>query len=392
MRPLLLASLLLGLVVGTPMPAAHAATYGADARLLVDRDEGWQAIVDMVSHAKRSVAIDYYVLGGPRAMELAELLGRRQREGVAVRVLLDPDMGILPALKSLTTPVLARLQAEHVPVRFFPRDALGRLHHYRLVEDHTKVVVADGQTAFVGSMNFGAELLHNHDIGVRVEGEVAHAVMDDILSAFALAEPLGPENPRPWPAAGIAWQPATSEVRYLPTGLFGTPARAALLRAIATARRSIRVMMFEFEDTGVADALVDAARRGVDVRVLMDPNDLDHLSPVGWAPRGVFNLRVAARLAMAQVPVRWYRPDPQHRQLHAKAALIDNTLFAGSTNWNHFSFYWNNETMLQIKGGQAPARFADQFDNDWVSHTDAVADEPSVPRLWAYRALAYMLN
>ena len=346
-----------------------------------------------LNKGKRSIAIDYYVLGGPRAMELADLLVKRQSEGIAIRVLLDPELGTLPALKAMTTPVLDRLREAEVPVRFFPVEELARKRHFRYIEDHTKVVVADGVAAFVGSLNFGAELLHNHDVGLLVEGNAAHAIMGDVLTAFALAKPLGKEKLLRWPAGLLPTDAGGQQIGYVPTGLSGTPARSAVLDAIAAARRSIRVMMFEFEDGDVATALAEAHQRGVDVQVLVDPNEINHLSPIGWAPRGVFNLNVANTLSLQGVPVRWFRPDPDHRQLHAKAALIDgDRLYAGSTNWNHCSFDLNNETMLTITGGSAPGRFEQLFETDWSDRSELVAERPTIPRLWFYQALAYMLN
>ena len=70
----------------------------------------------------------------------------------------------------------------------------------------------------------------------------------------------------------------------------------------------------------------------------------------------------------------------------------DAFLYAGSTNWNHCSFDLNNETMLTITGGSAPGRFEQLFETDWSDRSELVAERPTIPRLWFYQALAYMLN
>ncbi|MDB5097298.1 MAG: phospholipase D/Transphosphatidylase [Cyanobacteria bacterium RYN_339] len=389
---LLLAAFCALTMIAAPAVAEPTRSFAGEARLLVDRDEAWETIMGLVAGAKRSIAVDYYVLGGPRAIELARELARRHREGLAVRVMLDPDLGTLPALKALTTPVLHILRDAGVPVRLYPRDVLARKHGYRFVEDHNKVVVADGQAAFVGSMNVGADILHNHDVGVRVEGQVANAIGGEIARAFVLATPMGHEELRPWPAADLPTRLGSDEIAYFPTGLAGRHGRPAVLKALAEAKEAVRVMMFELEDPDAEAALLAAHRRGVDVRVLVDPNDLTNLSPLGWAPRGVFNLGVASRLAAAGVAVRWYRPAADEHALHAKAALVDNTLLVGSTNWNFFSFDLNNETMLAIGGGEAPRRFAQVFDADWADRSDPVSERPSASRLLLYRGLAFLLN
>jgi phosphatidylserine/phosphatidylglycerophosphate/cardiolipin synthase-like enzyme len=379
-----------------PTQAAPGSTYVGDARLLIDNQEIFPAIRHLVAGAERSVAVDYYVLGGPQAEELADLLVKRQREGVAVRVLLDPDMGILPALTALTQPVLRKLRDARVPVRFYPREVLAKRHGYRYVEDHNKTVVVDGVDAVVTSMNFGAGLLINHEVGVHVSGNAAHAMDMDILSAFELAQPLGPEQAIPWPAAAMPCGVGSAHITYVPTGLFARSARETVLGAIGEARRSIDVMMSQLEDAAAVDALIAAHGRGVNVRVLLDPNEIAHLSPLGWAPNGVFNLGAAVRLAAAGVAVSWYAAPAWQHTLHAKSALIDGrTLLVGSTNWNFMSFDVNNETLLRVDGGKAPARFASTFEHDWADRSHGVKLDGSPllgARLWAYKGLAWMLN
>ncbi|MDB5099215.1 MAG: Phospholipase endonuclease protein [Cyanobacteria bacterium RYN_339] len=390
----LTAALCLGLAA--PAQAASGTTYVGDAKLLIDNQEIFGEIRHLVEGAERSVAVDYYVLGGPQAEQLADLLVQRQREGVVVRVMLDPDMGILPALKALTEPVVRKLRLAQVPVRFYPREALARLHGYRYVEDHNKSVVVDGVEAVCTSMNFGAGLLINHEVGVHISGNAAHAMDMDILSAFELSKPMGPEAPRAWPSAAMPTGNGGAHITYVPTGLSGCSARQAVLCALQAARTSVDVMMSQLEDQEAVNALIAAHGRGVAVRVLLDPNEIAHLSPLGWAPNGVFNLQSAVRLAAAGVAVSWYAPPAGQHALHAKSALIDGqTLLVGSTNWNFMSFDMNNETLLRVEGGRAPARFASTFQHDWTSRANGFKHDGSPmlgPRLWAYQGLAWILN
>src|SRR5207245_1733300 len=98
----------------------------------------------------------------------------------------------------------------------------------------------------------------------------------------------------------------------------GDEIRPAALGAIEDARRFLFVEMYVMTDGQVMAALGTAARRGVDVWVLLDPNqDL--------------NQAAATRLRDAGVGARFYRTSGE--KLHAKAMVVDGrTLLVGSAN------------------------------------------------------------
>jgi cardiolipin synthase len=108
-----------------------------------------------------------------------------------------------------------------------------------------------------------------------------------------------------------------------------------LLEAIALAEREVWLETYIFADdeTGrrVADALVDAARRGVSVRVLVD----------GWGARHYLTPALAQRLQSGSVDLLKYRPEvmPWHfrshrlRRLHRKLCHVDGRVaFVGGIN------------------------------------------------------------
>jgi len=109
----------------------------------------------------------------------------------------------------------------------------------------------------------------------------------------------------------------------------------ALLAAIAAARRLVHLETYIFADdrTGhsVAEALVGAARRGVDVRVLID----------GFGG-GDFARKLAVRLPQDGAKVRiygpehWWRPRPRLlRRMHRKLVVIDDRIaYLGGINVN----------------------------------------------------------
>ncbi len=104
-------------------------------------------------------------------------------------------------------------------------------------------------------------------------------------------------------------------------------------------------------DSGVIAALSDAARRGVAVFVLFDPNqDLNQLA--------------AARLREAGVRARFYRT--QGEKLHAKAMEVDgHVLVVGSANWTSSGFLHNHELDAAIDSAALATMALARMEADW---------------------------
>ncbi len=122
----------------------------------------------------------------------------------------------------------------------------------------------------------------------------------------------------------------------------------ALRDAIDNARHSIFLAIYLFKTsryptnraTGILNALLSAAKRGVDITVLMEHND----DPESFI--NVENAKTGRRLADAGAKVFWDRLD---RKLHIKAVVIDHhVVFLGSHNLTHSAMKYNQEMSLML--------------------------------------------
>lgn len=122
----------------------------------------------------------------------------------------------------------------------------------------------------------------------------------------------------------------------------------ALRDAIDGARQSIFVAIYLFKTspyptnraTGILNALAHAARRGLDVTVIMERSD----DPESFV--NIENAKTGRRLLQAGAKVFWDRPD---RKLHIKAVVIDHHLiFLGSHNLTHSAMKYNQEMSLML--------------------------------------------
>ncbi len=355
-------------------------------RLLVDGREIFPAMERMIQSARSRIEVDYFVFSGKQGMRLAQLLAAKARSGVHVDVVMDPGKGFTPMFRKAADQVIAVMTAGGVHVDAFPVARLPKRSAINKVVDHNKVVVVDRQVAMVGGMNIADVFALNHDVMLHLRGpaaaDVGRMLASDRAGALALkadpdvkAAPLTPIIPPDDLAP-----PFTDEavpVRIVSTGINRRGYKELLLDQIRRARRSIHSLMFQLVDDEIIQALIEADKRGVDVRIILDPGDHDELIPViKKAPRGFPNLPVALQLQKAGVGVKWYHLDKDQTEMHAKLGIFDgHTMLLGSTNWIPSAFLYNNEMSLQVEGGSAVSRTEATFEADWLSKSDPVKDK-----------------
>jgi len=179
--------------------------------------------------------------------------------------------------------------------------------------------------------------------------------------------------------------------------------RSALLDRIDAAARgdSIDIAMFHVADRGVVEALLAASRRGVAVRLILDPNK----DAFGHTKAGIPNQPVASELVAASdgaIHVRWYRTHGE--QFHAKLTMIYGPqhlwLTVGSANLTRRNLAdYNLEANLALevgRGSPVARETLGYFDTLWNNRatpgTEYTADfgfyaDPSQLRYWLYRVM-----
>jgi len=142
----------------------------------------------------------------------------------------------------------------------------------------------------------------------------------------------------------------------------GTKYFPAVKEAIAQAKKSISVVMFTVESSASKESkpgelvglLIEARKRGVEVRVVLDQN----VDFVSWDPR-IKSTNAYKRLKEAGVDVHY---DETQRYTHAKAVVIDQkTVILGSTNWTGNSFDNSIETDVKIESQELAGEILEYF-------------------------------
>ncbi|MDJ0269344.1 MAG: phospholipase D family protein [Aigarchaeota archaeon] len=124
-----------------------------------------------------------------------------------------------------------------------------------------------------------------------------------------------------------------------------------LIKLIDGAKESVYVMIFSFTLDGVAEALIRAAARGVDIKVVIEANN-------AYSKGSVYQ-----RLRSAGVDVRL---DSNPYLMHHKVAIIDGYIVVtGSMNWSFSGDRRNDENMVVIEGYEVAKLFKAEFDRVW---------------------------
>jgi phosphatidylserine/phosphatidylglycerophosphate/cardiolipin synthase-like enzyme len=271
--------------------------------------------------------------------------------------------------------------------------------------NHRKVVIADdgseaaGLVGIVGSANPHDASSAHTNLALELRGEALRPLLE---SEFEIARFSGWTG-SPWPTPGTPpLEPVRQRVARAQVLTEGAIRDALLERFAATrAGEHIDVAMFYLSERALVEALLAAARRGVEVRLLLDPNK----DAFGRAKGGVPNRPVASELVSRSdgaIKVRWYRTHGE--QFHPKLVMVRGTgrtwLTLGSANLTRRNVGdFNLEANLAVESATDAAvarELADWFETVWSNRAPAGIEysadfgtfaDPAQSSYWAYRLM-----
>lgn len=362
--------------VGQLAPPASPLTQGNDARILVDGPATHQAMHVAIGQARDHVNLQSYILDASEVGErLAQLLKKKAAQGVKVHVLYDSVGSIKTPrefFRGLTEAGVA--VCEFNPVKKAPAKLNNR--------DHRKILVVDGRVAFTGGVNISETYASGsrrarrvadkdrdrkegwRDTHVQVSGPVVAQFQRLFLDAWALQD-CGPwAEARYYPPLERRGDKAMRVVGSDP-GSGKSETYAALLERVRSARSRVWLTVGYFvPDPDTKEALIQAARRGVDVRLVL-PGFSDFWAPV-YAGRSHYEELLAAGVRIYE----WHEA-----LMHAKTAVIDSSWSSiGSTNLDWRSFVHNYEADLIVRDAGFAREMERRFREDLAASEEINAD------------------
>ena len=336
-------------------------------RLLINGREAFPEMLGAINAAKHSVLLEMYWFDSDRVgRTFAAALAEAAQRGVKVAVIYDAigSLGASPEMFDELRAAGAHV-LEYNPVapwrRRFRLDRLTR-------RDHRKILLVDGTLGFTGGVNLANQWAPEdeeqgggwRDDMIRVEGPA----VDGFLRCFADAWRRQARELPPFVAEALAApepQPAgrSEGHRVNVVGQAGIGGRHAMgsnyLVAIYRADSRVWIKNSYFvPDRRVVRALRRAARRGVDVRVIV-PGESD-VPVTAWASRHVWSRLMRSGVRIYQ----WTRGI-----LHSKTAVVDgNWSTIGTFNLDHLSLRMNLEVNVTVLDADFGARMESSFMSD----------------------------
>ncbi len=381
---------------GVPLIAGNKCT------LLYDGPQTMAAMAAAIAAATDHINLETYIFEQDAlGRQFADLLMERQRHGVTVNILYD-SVGTLDVPQAF----FERMREAGIHLVAFNPVNPARLRgdDWRINNrDHRKLLVVDGKVAFTGGLNISGMYSRSslfrarsqptaatqpgwRDTELMVEGPAVAAFQWVFMRTWAGQDAADLRDARYFPPLARAGDKIVRVLASDPDGHFEIYKAYSL--AIQQAHRTIHLTSAYFvPDQQTVAALAAAARRGVDVRIVVP--DKSDLGLVLYAGRATYDDLLAAGVHIHALKLA---------VLHAKTAVIDgNWSTVGSTNIDTRSFLHNSELNVVVMGDSFGAEMESAFREDLSDSAEITLQawraRPLAERLreWLARIMAYWL-
>lgn len=310
-------------------------------KVVPDGVAAYDEVLNLIDQAQKTIHITTYILGRDDVgRSIVERLAKRASEGVEVRLLLDTfgswriGWRFVAPLTESGAKVAFFMRMLHLPFR-------GRAN----LRNHRKMLIADGCRALVGGMNLASEYIGPkfdparwRDLSLVVEGPAVKDLNELFISdwTYTTPETLTATAPSPCPD-NTSEENAPVQVVASGPDVTGDPLYESLISIIFAAKTRIWVVTPYFvPDETLARALELAARRGIDVRLIV-PAHSNHLFADLARVSYLHQIHDAGGKILRYTRV----------MLHAKVIVVDDDLsIVGSANMDIRSLFLNYEVAL----------------------------------------------
>ncbi|HEX5341838.1 MAG TPA: cardiolipin synthase [Duganella sp.] len=370
---------------GQPLIAGNKCT------LLFDGPQTMSEMLKAIAAAKNHINLETYIFDQDElGLKFADALIEKQQQGVTVNILYD-SVGTIG-----------------VPATFFQRmrDAGIHLIEFNPVNpakvgdegwklnnrDHRKMLIVDGKVGFTGGINISATYARSslfrsaskptdksqvgwRDTHVKIEGPAVRAMQWLFMRQWTAQGKEELPDADYFPPLVVAGDKAVRVLGSQPGGEFEIYKAYAL--AIQEAKKSIHITSAYFvPDRQTVDALIAAAKRGVDVKIVL-PGVSDS-GLVFYAGHAYYEKLLEAGVKIYQLKLA---------VLHAKTAVIDGTWSTvGSTNIDMRSFLHNSEVNVIVMGTAFGTEMEKAFQEDMRDSNQITLEQ------WRDRSIAQRMK
>lgn len=348
-------------VVFPKLPPVPVTAGGSQLTVYTYGQDLYTDMLAAIDSAEDHIYLESFIFKGDRTgREFRRALLRAAQRGVEVYVVVDEFANLV------------------VPRRFykFGGDRVHVLKHPLVFptwdfwhprntgRNHRKLLIVDAKVGFIGGYNIGSLYATDwRDTHTRVTGEAVGELENAFVDYWNLV--VGRRQKELTSSAPRSWYSPIKVHRNVPRQLV-YPIRYMYLEAID--RASERIWMthaYLIPDEDMVHALTEAARRGVDVRIIV-PERSNHIV-ADWISRGYYR-------ALLTGGVRLFLY--QGAMVHAKTALIDDAwATVGTANLDNLSLIGNYEVNLEVTDPDMNSKMAEVFQLDLTNCRELTLDE-----------------
>lgn len=359
--------------------------------ILLNGEETFPALLDAIRSAHHTITFEAYIFHeGKVADQIVGAFVERCKAGVRVAILLDAhgSDGLPERYIQNLRDAGCILVSDFRPLRFWSLERTNKRNHRR-------IMVIDGRVGFTGGYGIDDTWSGNgrtegrwRETNVRLQGPIVQSLQEAFVEHWreATSVLLGGKDYFPHPSVTVKDVPVLAQVvRSSP--LQGNDAMyRVFLQAISSARTSILISTpYLLPGEQLTEALLDAVRRGVRVRVLVP--SVVKSSGVEFVTQASQREAFGALLE-GGVQLHEYSP----ALLHTKMMIIDGTwATVGSTNFDNRSMAMNDELNVMFYDRTIAKRLEEIFAAD-IAYSHKVSREQLENQEWLHRALGVLLS
>lgn len=330
--------------------------------IFVDGKEKFRSLLEDMESAKDHIHLLYYIIRHDElGLQIANMLLKKAKEGVEVRVLYDA-LGT----RSLRPKYMKLLKKSGVQLEAFFPSLIPKINFKLNYRNHRKLAIIDGKVGYIGGFNIGDEYLGKskkfgywRDTHLRIIGDAVQSMQTRFILDWNQASKQDIHYDERYYASVPKGKAGVQIVSSGPDSNW-EQIKNGYIKMILSAKKYVYIQTPYFiPDESLRDAIRIAALSGVKVKIMI-PNKPDHPF-VYWA-----TLSYVGDMLQAGAEVFIY----QNGFLHSKTIVVDGKIASvGTANIDVRSFRLNFEVNAFLYDRSLAARLVEAFHEDVANST-----------------------
>ncbi|MBK5203073.1 MAG: cardiolipin synthase [Prolixibacteraceae bacterium] len=339
-----------------------------EVTVLKNGDECFPSIFQAIEKAKHHIHLEYYIIGDDKiGNQLRELLIRKAREGVEVRVIYD-DVGTW----KLSKKYIRSLKEAGVMIDCFIKVRFPLLTSKANYRNHHKIIIIDGEIGFVGGLNMADRYLYGlknlgiwRDTHLMIKGTGTVGLQSVFAADWYFVSKELLNNKDYFHTSPKTKGKLVQIVSSGPDSDWKSISQAYLL-AISSAQEKVYIATpYLIPNTEINSALKIAALSGIDIRILL-PEKSDTIIP-SWSTKSYIE-----ELLYSGVKIYFYQPG----FMHSKLLMVDGIFSSvGSANFDLRSMETNFEVNAMVYDKETFNTLESQYMKDLSQSREIILSE-----------------